>query len=165
MKLPSLIAAAFAALALTGRAVTPSKPVLFVTQVPVPNEMRPQNQAQALQSLLAFWAANHPFEQWQTQKFGVNAGNAAIAGPNVDFDNDGQNNLYEFAFNTDPNTVNPVPFSAVNAINPGDGKNVSHDLLPPSQSARRSDVSRRVLDRSRDVVRRCRACRHRRTGR
>ena len=50
------------------------------------------------------------------------SGNAAIAGPGVDFDNDGQNNLQEFAFNTDPNTVNPIPFSAVNAINPGDGK-------------------------------------------
>ncbi len=83
---------------------------------------RPQNQAQALQSLLAFWATNHPFEQWQSQKFGVNAGNAAIAGPAVDFDRDGQSNLHEFAFNTDPNTISPIPFSAVNAINPGDGK-------------------------------------------
>jgi hypothetical protein len=84
--------------------------------------LRPQNQAQALQSLLAFWAANHPFEQWQTQKFGVNAGNAALAGPIVDIDGDGQNNLHEFAFNTDPNTPTPPPAAPVNVVDPNDGK-------------------------------------------
>ncbi len=83
---------------------------------------RPQNQAQALQSLLAFWAGNHPFEQWQAQKFGVNAGNAAIAGPSADLDGDGQKNLQEFAFNTDPNTAGPPPFAPVNVVDPNDGK-------------------------------------------
>ena len=84
--------------------------------------LRPQNQAQALQALLAFWATNHPFEQWQSQKFGVNAANAAIAGPGVDFDRDGRSNLDEFAFNTDPNTATPPPFAAVNTLDPNDGK-------------------------------------------
>ena len=39
MKTPSFFIVALATLALAGHAITPTKPVLFVTQVPVPNEI------------------------------------------------------------------------------------------------------------------------------
>jgi hypothetical protein len=83
---------------------------------------RPQNQAQALHALLTVWAANHPFEQWQAQKFGVNAGNPAIAGPAVDFDGDGLNNVAEFAYNTDPNTPAVAPHVQAPEFDPSDSQ-------------------------------------------
>ncbi len=43
-----------------------------------------------------------PFGNWKVQKFGANAGNAAIAGPTADPDADGISNLLEYALNTDP---------------------------------------------------------------
>ena len=53
--------------------------------------------------------ADLPIEQWRQAKFGANANNAAIAGDLADPDGDGQRNLLEYFFNTNPLAVNAAP--------------------------------------------------------
>jgi hypothetical protein len=64
-----------------------------------------------------------PFAAWQYARFGANANVASVAGPNVDFDHDGFENLIEYAGNTNPNssasTAPATVFAEVDAI---DGK-------------------------------------------
>jgi len=44
----------------------------------------------------------HTLASWTTLKFGAQAGDAAVAGPDVDFDHDGETNFAEYAFGHDP---------------------------------------------------------------
>ena len=83
---------------------------------------RPMNVPLALGALLDSWSVKHPFEMWQAQKFGANAGTASIAGANVDKDGDGLSNLGEYAFNTDPNAAGTVPFTPFTEVDPSDAK-------------------------------------------
>jgi hypothetical protein len=50
-----------------------------------------------------------PAEAWRQAAFGVNAGNALIAGEGADPDGDGLPNLLEYALGTDPNLANSQP--------------------------------------------------------
>jgi hypothetical protein len=64
-----------------------------------------------------------PFAAWQYAKFGANANVATIAGPNVDIDKDGFDNLLEYAGNTNPNSgVTAKPASIAAVVDPNDGK-------------------------------------------
>ena len=83
---------------------------------------RPMNVPIALCALLDSWSAKHPFEMWQAQKFGANAGLPGIAGATVDKDADGLSNLAEYAFNTDPNAATGSPFTPFTEVDPADGK-------------------------------------------
>jgi hypothetical protein len=61
----------------------------------------PVNPPQALADLLDYWKPRHPWESWQSAKFGAQATSPAAA-ETADPDNDGESNLAEFAFATDP---------------------------------------------------------------
>jgi hypothetical protein len=64
----------------------------------------PVNPPQALATLLDYWKPKHPWESWKSAKFGAQATTAA-ADEGSDPDNDGESNLAEFAFATNPQAV------------------------------------------------------------
>jgi hypothetical protein len=53
---------------------------------------------------------NTPIERWRFANFGI-ADNAGIAADTADPDHDGLVNIFEYAFNTNPNLANPSPIS------------------------------------------------------
>lgn len=64
----------------------------------------PVNPPQALADLMDYWKPRHPWESWQSAKFGAQA-TAEAAQETSDPDNDGECNLAEFAFATNPQAV------------------------------------------------------------
>ncbi len=56
------------------------------------------------------FGAQSPFASWQALKFGANAANPAIAGPNADPDGDGLSNLSEHALGLNPLASNSAPW-------------------------------------------------------
>lgn len=62
-------------------------------------------------ALLDHWKQRHPWETWQSANFGAQA-TSPVATEAADPDNDGQSNLAEFVFATDPQ-ISDAPGAAV----------------------------------------------------
>jgi len=82
------------------------------------------NPAPVTPSTLAVTINQPPYEAWLLKRFGANANNPAVAGPDVDGNGDGFGNLAEYAFNRNPvGAPGPgQPFDISIVLDPNDGK-------------------------------------------